>query len=746
MVPLGLHIHIDTVHNNPIYNIYPEQEQKLMEVKKMTSIKNIIAFLCVYALLLSIVGCDGATPVTPPDTSAKGTSTTGTYEEVTFDYDKEIKTIQFKSEGDLLAFIKENSGGSSFYGYSGIAGGLMRNDVGMAADAVMETTSIAKTVSAPQAAPTDFSETNVQVEGIDEADIIKTDGSYIYTVTNNVVYMIKAYPGEYAEIVSTISLKNAPSGLFIDGDRLAVFGNFWDNDHFKEIGIRPRYGMTYFNIYDISDRVNPELVKEYKFEGNYFNARMKGDHVYFITTSRPEIRPRPMPLIIDGSELKYVAASDIYYYNIEYRDPLFVTINSINIDDTSEDISSKAVAVEGSQNMYMSEDNIYITYTQYINEYDLQKQIMMEILEDKLTEYDKKLIEKIKNTDNDVMNRYEKDAKILQVYQTYVSYMTQEEMDEYQDIAEGMLKEKLEEYEFFEFTVINRIEVDEDHIDPKANGKVPGHVINQFSLDEYGDVLRVATTINRRWSRFEKERTESTNNIYTLSMGLDIMDKLEGLAEGESIYSTRFIGDRLYMVTFRQVDPFFVIDLSDPDNIKELGELKIPGFSRYLHPYDKDTIIGIGQDATETGRTKGLKISLFDVSDVENPKEVAKYVTESRYAGSTALYEHKAFLFSKEKELLVIPAYSYNYQGSTENYNGAFVFRINKDKIELRGLIDHSSGTDQRWYSPSVERRLYIEEQLYTKSPGLLRINEIGSLEKVKNIELKEIGGKIPIY
>ena len=103
------------------------------------------------------------------------------------------------------------------------------------------------------------------------------------------------------------------------------------------------------------------------------------------------------------------------------------------------------------------------------------------------------------------------------------------------------------------------------------------------------------------------------------------------------------------MVTFEQVDPFFVIDLSNPKKIKELGKLKIPGFSRYLHPYDKNTIIGIGKDATETGRTKGLKISLFDVSDVENPEEIAKYVSESRYADSTALYEHKAFLFSKEK-------------------------------------------------------------------------------------------------
>ena len=188
------------------------------------------------------------------------------------------------------------------------------------------------------------------------------------------------------------------------------------------------------------------------------------------------------------------------------------------------------------------------------------------------------------------------------------------------------------------------------------------------------------------------------------------------------------------MVTFRQVDPFFVIDLSDPANIKELGKLKIPGFSRYLHPYDENTIIGIGREATETGRTQGLKISLFDVSDVGNPKEIAKFATKEQYASSTAEFEHKAFLFSREKELLAIPAYNYDFRDSGNNYNGAMVFKITKDSIELRGIIDHSTG--QQYYGPLVERSLYIEELLYTKSSGLLRINKIEDLGKVKNIEL----------
>jgi uncharacterized secreted protein with C-terminal beta-propeller domain len=283
--------------------------------------------------------------------------------------------------------------------------------------------------------------------------------------------------------------------------------------------------------------------------------------------------------------------------------------------------------------------------------------------------------------------------------------------------------------------------------------------MNQFSMDEFDGVFRIATTLSARWtysySRVASDsvtstNTKSSNNVYTLDGDLKQLGELEGLAEDESIYSTRFIGDKLYMVTFRQVDPFFVIDLSDPSNPESLGQLKIPGFSRYLHPYDENTIIGIGNEATESGRVQGLKISLFDVSDIENPKEIAKFVTDEKYATSTALYEHKAFLFSKDKELLVIPAYSYNYDyygSASKGYNGAFVFHITRDEITLRGLIDHSQGNEPYYYGAQVERSLYINELLYTKSLNLLRINQIDDLSSVKNISLTTSGTTgIPIY
>ena len=593
----------------------------------------------------------------------------------------------------------------------------------------------AKNSSVDEVGDLNYSETNVQVTGVDEADIIKTDGNYIYTVTEDILFIIKAYPGEEAEVVSTIDFDdNFPSGLFINNDNLAIFGNDYDIDLFDEIPFQPRYGMTFFDIYDISDRTNPLLVKEYKIEGNYFNSRMIDDWVYFVVRNQPVFRPDyPTPIILEGSAIRSIPVTDIHYFSIPYNYPQLVTIHSINIANIADDILSKSVAVEGGQNLYMSQQNMFITYTEYVDESEIRNEIIKDVLDSELTSADRALIDKIKATDEEILSEYEKENKIMQVYYSYLNYLPRDDQDLLWDEIEDRLAVKLEEFEFYEYTVINKIGVKNGQINVIGNGQVPGHIMNQFSLDEdtTSGVLRIATTVNSRWSRYGKLQWESTNNVYTLDSGLNIIGELEGLAESEQIYSTRFIGDKLYMVTFRQIDPFFVIDLSDPRNIRELGELKIPGFSRYLHPYDENTIIGIGKDATESGRTKGLKISLFDVSDFYNPKEIANWISDERYVDSTALYEHKAFLFSKEKELLVIPAYGQIWEGRhSDEYNGAMVFSITRDDIELRDLIDHGG-----W--KMVERSLHIEDLLYTKSPELLKINEIDNLSLVKDVELE---------
>ena len=257
------------------------------------------------------------------------------------------------------------------------------------------------------------------------------------------------------------------------------------------------------------------------------------------------------------------------------------------------------------------------------------------------------------------------------------------------------------------------------------------------------------------WSRFNLERQESYNNLYVLDDNLKVIGALENLAEGEKIYSVRFMQNRAYMVTFKQIDPLFVIDLSNPKNPKVLGKLKIPGYSDYLHPYDDTTLIGLGKDTGESEwggvRVKGLKLSLFDVSDVNDPKEIDVYIMGDSGSDSIALHDHKAFLFSLDKNLLSIPVSIRESAGSRGygklTFSGAAVFNVDKTGFELKGKIDHSDGgrisnqdywRGYNYYDNTVKRSLYIDDVLYTFSNKYLKMNELDDLNLVKKLELKK--------
>jgi uncharacterized secreted protein with C-terminal beta-propeller domain len=248
---------------------------------------------------------------------------------------------------------------------------------------------------------------------------------------------------------------------------------------------------------------------------------------------------------------------------------------------------------------------------------------------------------------------------------------------------------------------IHRIHIDGDEIEYVASGEVPGMVLNQFSMDEYEGYFRVATTTYGQTTQ---------NNVYVLDMGLNITGSLENLAPGETIYSARFMGEKGYLVTFKQVDPLFVIDLSDPYNPEVLGYLKITGYSDYLHPYDENHVIGIGKETTDAGEFawyQGVKISLFDVSDVSNPREIDKEIIGHRGTDSPVLQDHKAFLFDKSRNLMVIPVLEAKVDVTKYSeadlvwaygepvWQGAYVFDIslnvssNEDALQVKGRITH---------------------------------------------------------
>ncbi|MFH0929526.1 MAG: beta-propeller domain-containing protein [Candidatus Aenigmatarchaeota archaeon] len=646
---------------------------------------------------------------------------------------------KFSSYSELQNFLKAGSE-SWEYGSFGapMTTGVTRQAVSETAMGTSSDSAKAESVPAPTAGGSDYSETNIQVAGVDEADIIKNDGKYIYVVSGRKVVIVDAYPAEQAQIISEIEFNGSVNEIFINGNKLVVFG--WEDYYsagIPEIGIARRYSQnTFAKVYDISDRANPEMKRSVSAEGNFYDSRMIGDYVYLVINQPVYYGgsdPIPLPVISSGSSTKRLAASDIYYFDYHDSSYMFTNIIAINTQNDQEAFSSKTFLMGYTQNMYVSQNNIYVVYTKRLSEADYYDRIIDEAIIPNVPFEIQLKISEIRNSDKE---DYEKMNDIGEVIQDYIETLgpeagaafmkrVEERVQQvYQDIAKELEK-----------TIIHKISITGGSIEYATNGEVPGYTLNQFSMDEYNGNFRVATTTNN-W------RTDSLNHMYVLDSNLNIIGKLEDLASGERIYSVRFIGDKAYMVTFRQIDPLFVIDLSNPTNPQVLGFLKIPGVSDYLHPYDETHIIGIGRDATEQGMITGMKLSLFDVSDVSNPTEVSKYIIGERGTYSEALNDHKAFLFSREKNLLVIPVrvYEENYK---EAFQGAYVFNVDlTNGFVLKGTVTHVNETakeEKEWYyewNSEVRRSLYIDDVLYTVSNKMVKANDLIDMSEINKVEL----------
>jgi len=607
----------------------------------------------------------------------------------------------------------------------------------------------------------DYSSTNNQVAGVDEADIIKTNGNYIYALVRNDLYIIKAVPATAAQTISKITFASRPDDIFIDGNYLAVFGSD------QQIYAQPLYATfkrqnpyTFFKVFDLSDAANPKLVRDLDLEGSYTDARLIGDYAYLITNTfnqyiaseppLPRVLDKGAVLSTDCSVSSHCFAPDVYYFDMPYDAFNYTNLTAINLANADEAPSGESYLTNNTQTIYVSAHNVYLTYTQYLNEYDIEQDVKKAVVSPNLSADDQNKIKQIEAAHSYILNQNEKRLKVGAIIDHYLNSLEATARDSLQATIDQNLKDRLAaEYKDMEKTIVHKIAIDNNKITYQGMGSVSGTLLNQFSLDENNNYLRLATTRNQTWSRLSATSTDSYSNVYVLDQDLKLAGALENLATSERIYAARFMGDRLYLVTYRQTDPLYVIGLSDPTKPAILGAVKISGYSTYLHPVDANgtKLLGFGRETTENMNgsvtTQGLKLTLFDLTDLAKPKEADSYIIGDASANSIALYDHKAFLYSAAKNLLSIPAVLYD--SGKLSFAGALVFGLENDHFTLKGRVDHSAGghfsTSDYWggygyYDNTVKRSLYIGDNLYTFSNKFLKINNLADLNELKSLEL----------
>lgn len=544
-----------------------------------------------------------------------------------------------------------------------------------------DTAELARKTMSPkdkEAEESSHSETNVQVRDVDEADVVKTDGSYIYTLSNSKLYVANSKREDF-RLINTLSFDNYnPIEFYLKDNSLITIGY----SHGLELSktkdeIDCRVAPIYSNplrvhVYDISDKSDITLIRNIELDGHYLSSRLIDNNLYLVANKNIYYgTTEPRPYYMDSIDEKKVLIDyeDIKYFPESIYNNYLITLglDLENLDSSKIDVNAY---LGSGNNMYVSTKNMYISQDKF----------------------------------------------------RYNIYSSDRKVDD--DRTSSIFKFKLENGKIVYST----------------KGEVPGNILNQFSMDEHKGNFRIATTKGEFW---RGSKSKSTSNVYVLDKNLKQLGKTEDLAPGEKIYSVRFMGDKVYVVTFREVDPFYVIDLQNPKAPKVLGYLKIPGYSNYLHPYDEDHIIGIGMDTIENnGRVVngGVKLSMFDVSDYSNPIELDKIIIGGRGSYTDISHDHKSLLFSKERNILSLPIYASNYDNTTYKHafetQGAFVFEIDTDyKFNLKGNISHLE--DNHNYNNHVRRILFIDDSLYTVSNSKIRLSDFNTLRSVKDLYLE---------
>jgi uncharacterized secreted protein with C-terminal beta-propeller domain len=627
-----------------------------------------------------------------------------------------INQMRLQVEQNLDYYLKYG-GMCIYYEYDGGLGGAPN------------TTSTSKSDTS---GATEYSTTNVQEQGVDEADFVKNDESYIYLLVGSEFIILKAWSADQTSVVSRYVIEGQPHQIYVAGDRALVY-SFLPADTSSTPITDCYYGIMAdcytvtqdlkITVLDIKDRNKPVLVRELFLSGSFVNSRRISNAVYTVLTF-PGIHfdglsywPEELNQCDETIAEPVVRAA--FDALIEKNKQIILRTPFADWLPTIED---HRILADGSS---ITNTNVIGNCENFYEPAEAQSQGFLGILVFNLFQDTAPQFTSIIGDQGVVYASLEN----LYVASNNISYYW------------------TENYTTSEKTVIHKFSLatDSANVDYAASGQVEGRVLNQFSLGEWEGYLRIATTTGY------SPNPDAYNSLFVLGQNeqkLETVGAIAGIAPSEDIRSSRFFGKRGFIVTFKKTDPLFALDLSDPNNPKIAGELEIPGFSTYIHPMDENHLLTIGFNASDQGDFAwftGLLLQIFDVTDLTNPTRDYTYEIGTRGSSSEATSNHLAFNYFAPKNILALPMViceggdQDGGYGTYTSFDGLLVFDVTvSEGFKLRGGISHqvndstSTYCGTWWTDPNsgVKRSIIMENFVYSISGTLLKVNDLANLSQ----------------
>jgi len=694
----------------------------------------------------------------------------------------QFKLERFKNCDDLLTYFKQEAirvmdeqvdyeiGWADDYDSGGVSkGGGVEPAYDGQNSSSSETGGNTPTDASGDTTGPEHSDTNIQEKGVDEADIVKTDGKYLYIVSGAFFLVVKAWPPEETWEIGRLRIPDGqPREMFIYNDLAVVFSDVWDyemaDSNWSQSPPSARYGVfSKVSFIDLSDKSKPAFIRQLYLEGQYVTSRMVKGTVRFVLAS--SLDGPSYNTYVDNSKYWNYQSGDFDVSGFksameDLRKDNRAVIESSKLEDWMPlyyelgDAGKKSGAVSECSDFYRPTEysgNSVLSVLTFNLDNPLKKETDVSIVSNQGVVYASTDALYLTTTPNwgamgDTM-AYAGGGN----GDTPVS--TDSASAPAADSGSSGTKSRVETREMgltseeAESCAIHKFDIASSGREAiyVASGRIYGTVLNQFSLSEDKGYLRVGTTTDG-WATGEG----TSNHLFVLKQSggeLKTVGRIDGLASGERIYAMRFMGNRGFMVTYHQMDPLYTFDLSNPAKPVKVGELHIPGYSAYLHPLGEDHLIGVGRDTKSVEgmvQTGGVKVSLFDVSDFDHPTETAKETFgDSWEVDSEVLYDHHAFLYYEPLEIMALP---FNSTYGSDGFQGVKVFHVTPENgFEAIGEVDHSGFyVDQydTYYEYRVLRTLVIEHYLYSISQLGLKVNDIEDLTRdVATVNLPGVYG-----